>query len=245
MAVRRTWQPSCSRASPARRLTHVPYKGSGPAVADLVGGRVQIMFDAAPSLIAHIRSGKLRVLGAASVRAQPAAAGSADLCRAGLSARSRCRSGTACSRQRPRRNRSSVGEYRSYQSPRVGRRARQAASAGRRADARHAGSVLVLHAGRDGPLGAGREAGRGETRLEASHDGVIGRSSRAVALAGHSARDPARGRCAPSSTSRVAWSPARATPRCRSSPAGFPRTTHCATPPPRRRTITTTRTSAR
>jgi tripartite-type tricarboxylate transporter receptor subunit TctC len=47
-------------------LTHVPYKGSGPAVADLVGGRVQIMFDAAPSLIAHVRSGRLRVLGAAS-----------------------------------------------------------------------------------------------------------------------------------------------------------------------------------
>ncbi len=49
-------------------LTHVPYKGSGPAVADLVGGRVQIMFDAPPSLIAHVRSGKLRVLAAASVQ---------------------------------------------------------------------------------------------------------------------------------------------------------------------------------
>ena len=47
-------------------ITHVPYKGSGPAVADLVGGRVQIMFDAPPSLIAHIRSAKLRVLAAAS-----------------------------------------------------------------------------------------------------------------------------------------------------------------------------------
>jgi tripartite-type tricarboxylate transporter receptor subunit TctC len=47
-------------------ITHVPYKGSGPAVADLVGGRVQIMFDAPPSLIAHIRAGKLRVLAAAS-----------------------------------------------------------------------------------------------------------------------------------------------------------------------------------
>ena len=47
-------------------ITHVPYKGSGPAVADLVGGCVQIMFDAAPSLIAHIRAGKLRVLAAAS-----------------------------------------------------------------------------------------------------------------------------------------------------------------------------------
>jgi tripartite-type tricarboxylate transporter receptor subunit TctC len=47
-------------------IVHVPYKGSGPAVADLIGGRVQIMFDAAPSLISHVRSGKLRVLAAAS-----------------------------------------------------------------------------------------------------------------------------------------------------------------------------------
>jgi tripartite-type tricarboxylate transporter receptor subunit TctC len=47
-------------------LLHVPYKGSGPAVTDLVGGQVQIMFDGAPSLIAHIQSGKLRVLAAAS-----------------------------------------------------------------------------------------------------------------------------------------------------------------------------------
>ena len=52
-------------------LTHVPYKGSGPAVADLVGGRVQIMFDAAPSLIQHVKSGKLRVLAAASARRNP------------------------------------------------------------------------------------------------------------------------------------------------------------------------------
>ena len=47
-------------------MTHVPSKGSGPAVADLVGGRVQVMFDAAPSLIQHVRAGKLRVLAAAS-----------------------------------------------------------------------------------------------------------------------------------------------------------------------------------
>src|SRR3954468_1277719 len=49
-------------------ITHVPYKGSGPAVADLVGARVQIMFDAAPSLIQHVKSGKLRVLAAASAQ---------------------------------------------------------------------------------------------------------------------------------------------------------------------------------
>ena len=49
-------------------IVHVPYKGSGPAVADLVAGRVQIMFDAAPSLIQHVRSGRLRVLAAASAQ---------------------------------------------------------------------------------------------------------------------------------------------------------------------------------
>ncbi len=47
-------------------MLHVPYKGSGPAVADLLAGQVQVMFDAAPALIAHVRSGKLRVLAAAS-----------------------------------------------------------------------------------------------------------------------------------------------------------------------------------
>ena len=52
-------------------LLHVPYKGSGPAVTDLVGGQVQIMFDGAPSLIAHIQSGKLRVLASASIERNP------------------------------------------------------------------------------------------------------------------------------------------------------------------------------
>ena len=56
------------KAVTGAQMLHVPYKGSGPAVADLVGGRVQIMFDAAPSLIAHVRSGKLRVPAAASPR---------------------------------------------------------------------------------------------------------------------------------------------------------------------------------
>src|SRR4051812_12895887 len=55
------------------QMLHVPYKGSGPAVADLAGGRVQVMFDAAPSLINHVRSGKLRVLAAASPARNPLA----------------------------------------------------------------------------------------------------------------------------------------------------------------------------
>ena len=54
------------KAVTGAEMLHVPYKGSGPAVADVVAGRVQVMFDAAPSLIAHVRGGKLRVLAAAS-----------------------------------------------------------------------------------------------------------------------------------------------------------------------------------
>jgi tripartite-type tricarboxylate transporter receptor subunit TctC len=43
-------------------LTHVPYRGAAPALTDLLGGQVQVMFDNLPSSIAHIRAGKLRTL---------------------------------------------------------------------------------------------------------------------------------------------------------------------------------------
>ena len=44
-------------------MTHVPYKGAGPAFPDLIGGQVHVMFDNMPSSIEFIRSGKLRALG--------------------------------------------------------------------------------------------------------------------------------------------------------------------------------------
>ena len=44
------------------KLTHVPYKGSGPAVVDLIAGRIQMMFDAAAAQIAGIQTGQLRPL---------------------------------------------------------------------------------------------------------------------------------------------------------------------------------------
>jgi len=47
-------------------MLHVPYRGSGPAVIDVAAGRVDIMFDAAPSLLGMIEAGKLLPLAAAS-----------------------------------------------------------------------------------------------------------------------------------------------------------------------------------
>jgi tripartite-type tricarboxylate transporter receptor subunit TctC len=44
------------------KLTHVPYKGSGPAVIDLLAGRIQMMFDAAAAQISGIQTGQLRPL---------------------------------------------------------------------------------------------------------------------------------------------------------------------------------------
>jgi len=43
-------------------MIHVPYRGGAPALTDLIGGQVQVMFDLAPSSIEFIRAGKLRPL---------------------------------------------------------------------------------------------------------------------------------------------------------------------------------------
>ncbi len=58
------------------RMTHVPYKGSGPAVADLMGGQISVMIDNMPALLPHARSGKLRALAVAS---ESRASGAPDL----------------------------------------------------------------------------------------------------------------------------------------------------------------------
>jgi tripartite-type tricarboxylate transporter receptor subunit TctC len=53
------------------KMLHVPYRGSGPAVIDVGAGRVDIMFDAVPSLLSLIQAGKLRPLAAASAERNP------------------------------------------------------------------------------------------------------------------------------------------------------------------------------
>jgi tripartite-type tricarboxylate transporter receptor subunit TctC len=53
-------------------MLHVPYRGSAPAVADLIGGQIQVMFDNLPSSIEYIRTGKLRALAVTSTTRWPA-----------------------------------------------------------------------------------------------------------------------------------------------------------------------------
>jgi tripartite-type tricarboxylate transporter receptor subunit TctC len=50
------------------QLQHIPYKGSAPAMTDLLGGQVQLMFADAPSALPQIKAGKLRALGVASAQ---------------------------------------------------------------------------------------------------------------------------------------------------------------------------------
>lgn len=43
-------------------LDHIPYKGSGPAITDLLGGQIQVFFDNEPSILSFVKSGKVRAL---------------------------------------------------------------------------------------------------------------------------------------------------------------------------------------
>jgi tripartite-type tricarboxylate transporter receptor subunit TctC len=45
------------------KLVHAPYRGSGPAMTDMIGGHVQVMFDTIPSILPHVQGDKLRALG--------------------------------------------------------------------------------------------------------------------------------------------------------------------------------------
>ena len=54
-------------------IVHVPYKGSAPAITDLLGGQVSLMFDNLPSALPQVKAGKLRALGVTSARRSQAA----------------------------------------------------------------------------------------------------------------------------------------------------------------------------
>jgi tripartite-type tricarboxylate transporter receptor subunit TctC len=53
-------------------MLHIPYKGSAPAVTDLIAGQVQLMFDNLPSSIAQVKAGKLRAIAVTTLQRSPA-----------------------------------------------------------------------------------------------------------------------------------------------------------------------------
>src|SRR6266481_5420686 len=58
-------------AMTATKMQHVPYRGAAPAITDMLGGQVQVIFDNMPSIIQHIRAGSLRALGVTTAERSP------------------------------------------------------------------------------------------------------------------------------------------------------------------------------
>jgi tripartite-type tricarboxylate transporter receptor subunit TctC len=52
-------------------MQHVPYRGAAPAITDMLGGQVQLIFDNMPSIIQHIRAGSLRALAVTTTTRSP------------------------------------------------------------------------------------------------------------------------------------------------------------------------------
>jgi len=65
-------------------ILHVPYKGSAPALVDLMGGQIQIMFDTVASCLPHIKSGKIRPLAVATAKRSSALPDVPTLAESGL-----------------------------------------------------------------------------------------------------------------------------------------------------------------
>jgi tripartite-type tricarboxylate transporter receptor subunit TctC len=66
------------------QMTHIPYKGSAPALQDLLGGQVQLMFDNLPPSLPQIKAGKLRALAVTSLTRAPALPDVPTVAEAGL-----------------------------------------------------------------------------------------------------------------------------------------------------------------
>ena len=137
-------------------MLHVPYKGAGPALTDLIAGQVHVLFDNLPSSIGHIKGGSIRALAVTSAQREPSMP---DLPTVGDTVpglrghrlvRHRHAQGDA---ERDHREGQCRGEPRARRSEDAGAIGR----AGWQADRRHAGGLRKSHRGRDREVAEGRE----------------------------------------------------------------------------------------
>ena len=149
------------------QMTHVPYKGSAPALQDLLGNQVQLMFDNLPPSLPQIKAGKLRALAVTSSTRAPALPGRPH---DGGGRIAGVRSVVVV--RRPRAGRNAARHRREAQ---CGNRevacdaggTGEAREAGCKRRGRHARGFREAHRGRDREMGEGREGFRGEDRLAA------------------------------------------------------------------------------
>jgi tripartite-type tricarboxylate transporter receptor subunit TctC len=72
------------KAMTGAMIVRIPYKGAAPAITDLLGGQVQLMFASASSVTSHIKSGKLRALAVSSLQPSALAPGLATIAASGV-----------------------------------------------------------------------------------------------------------------------------------------------------------------
>jgi tripartite-type tricarboxylate transporter receptor subunit TctC len=73
------------RSYGATNLTHVPYKGGGPAAVDLMAGQIELLFQNMPELVPFVKSGKMRALAVTSAKRDPVLPDTMTMIEAGFS----------------------------------------------------------------------------------------------------------------------------------------------------------------
>ena len=65
-------------------IVHVPYKGGGPAMTDLIAGQVQLQFSSIPTVLTHVKAGRIKMLAIGSAKRSPALPGVPTIAEAGV-----------------------------------------------------------------------------------------------------------------------------------------------------------------
>ena len=150
-------------------ILHVPFRGAGPAMIDVIGGHTHMAFASVPSTIAHIRSGKLRALGVGATQRNaliPDVPTISEVGLARLHRRQLDRHRRAGRHAGGHHREAAPGDFGDPGFPRVAEAVRQR---GRRPRADELGRVRRAHRERIGQMGTRRERGRHQAGVAASN----------------------------------------------------------------------------